>query len=98
RLARAGHTGGEPPTVDGRTLPDATADAPQPDGEVVYPLEEPYKSTGAMHALRGNLAPEGSLVKLSATARSSHRGPARVFDSEEACSDAVRAGLVAQGD
>src|SRR6185503_9893371 len=45
-----------------------------------------------------NLAPEGSLVKVSGTTRRSHRGPARVFESEEACTDGVRAGLVAEGD
>jgi dihydroxy-acid dehydratase len=97
-LVRGGHMDGEAPTVDGRTLADATVDAPQPDGEVVYAFEEPFKPTGAFHVLRGNLAPEGSLVKISATTRRSHRGPARVFESEEACSDAVRAGLVAEGD
>lgn len=97
-LVRGGHMAGEAPTVDGRTLAEATEDAPQPDGEVVYALEEPFKPTGAFHVLRGNIAPEGSLVKLSATTRRSHRGPARVFDSEEACSDAVRSGLVAEGD
>ena len=48
--------------------------------------------------LRGNLAPDGSLVKAAGATRSSHRGPARVFDSEEACADAVRAGLVRDGD
>ncbi|MDX6399512.1 MAG: dihydroxy-acid dehydratase, partial [Gaiellaceae bacterium] len=97
-LVRGGHMDGEAPTVDGRTLAEATADAPQPDGEVVYTLEEPFKPTGALHALRGNLAPEGSLVKVSATTRRSHRGPARVFESEEACTDGVRAGLVSEGD
>ncbi|TML83374.1 MAG: dihydroxy-acid dehydratase, partial [Actinobacteria bacterium] len=97
-LVRGGHVDGQAPTVDGRTLADATLDAPLPDGEVVYTLEEPFKPTGALHALRGNLAPEGSLVKVSGTARRSHRGPARVFESEEACTDAVRAGLVAEGD
>jgi dihydroxy-acid dehydratase len=51
-----------------------------------------------LHSLRGNLAPEGSLVKVSGTTRRSHRGPARVFESEEACTDGVRAGLVAEGD
>src|SRR5437899_12685052 len=89
---------GEAPPVDGRTLADATADAPPPDGEVVYTLEEPFTPSGALHALRGNLAPDGSLVKLSGTTRRSHRGPARVFESEEACTDGVRAGLVAEGD
>jgi dihydroxy-acid dehydratase len=97
-LVRGGHIDGEAPTVEGRTLADATVDAPEPDGEVVYTLEEPFKPTGALHALRGNLAPEGSLVKASGTTRRSHRGPARVFESEEACSDGVRAGLVAEGD
>jgi dihydroxy-acid dehydratase len=97
-LVRGGHVDGAAPTVDGRTLGDATADAPQPDGEVVSTLEEPFEPRGALHALRGNLAPEGSLVKLSGTTRRSHRGPARVFESEEACTDGVRAGLVAGGD
>ena len=97
-LVRGGHVDGTAPTVDGRTLADATLDAPLPDGEVVYTLEEPFKPSGALHALRGNLAPEGSLVKASGTTRRSHRGPARVFDSEEACTDGVRAGLIAEGD
>jgi dihydroxy-acid dehydratase len=97
-LVRGGHVDGEAPTVEGRTLADATAAAPPPDGDVVYTLEEPFLSSGAFHSLYGNLAPEGSLVKISATTRRSHRGPARVFDSEEACTDAVRAGLVAKGD
>jgi dihydroxy-acid dehydratase len=97
-LVRGGHLDGEAPTVDGRTLAGATDDAPLPDGEVVYTLEQPFKPSGALHALRGNLAPEGCLVKVSATSRRTHRGPARVFDSEEACCDGVRGGLVAAGD
>jgi len=97
-LIRGGHIDGDAPTVDGRTLAEATNDAAQPDGDVIYTLEEPFKPTGALHALRGNLAPEGSLVKVSATSRRAHRGPARVFDSEEACCDGVRAGRVAAGD
>jgi dihydroxy-acid dehydratase len=97
-LVRGGHMDGEALTVDGRTLAEATDDAPQPDGEVVYTLEEPFKPTGALQTLRGNLAPEGSLVKLSGTTRRSHRGPARVFESEEACTEGVRGGLVAEGD
>jgi dihydroxy-acid dehydratase len=97
-LLRGGHLDGEAPTVDGRTLADATDDAPLPDGEVVYALEEPFKPSGALHTLRGNLAPEGSLVKVSATSRRTHRGPARVFDSEEDCCDGVRAGRVTAGD
>jgi dihydroxy-acid dehydratase len=95
---RGGHVDGSAPTVDGTTLETATAEAAAPDGEVVFSVEEPFKPTGALHALRGNLAPDGSLVKLAGTARRSQRGPARVFDSEEACTDAVRSGVVREGD
>jgi dihydroxy-acid dehydratase len=97
-LVRGGHVDGDAPTVEGTTLAAATADAASPDGEVLFPLEQPFKPTGALHALRGNLAPDGSLVKLAGTTRREHRGPARVFDSEEACTDAVRAGHVQAGD
>jgi dihydroxy-acid dehydratase len=65
---------------------------------VLQPLERPFKPTGALHALRGNLAPDGSIVKLAGTERRTHTGPARVFDSEEACTDAVRAGRIRAGD
>ena len=97
-LVRGGHFDGSAPTVEGPTIGDATADAPAPDGEVLLPLQAPFKSTGALYALRGNLAPEGSLVKLAGTERRSHTGPARVFDSEEACTEAVRSGHVQSGD
>jgi dihydroxy-acid dehydratase len=96
-LVRGGHVDGSAPTVAGTTLAEATSDAPMPDGEVLFTVEEPFKPTGALHALRGNLAPEGSLVKLAA-GRRFQQGPARVFDSEEACTDAVRAGTVQAGD
>jgi dihydroxy-acid dehydratase len=96
-LVRGGHIDGAAPTVDGSTLAEATSDARAPDGEVVFTVGEPFKPTGALHALRGNLAPDGSLVKLAA-GRRFHQGPARVFDSEEACTDAVRAGVAQPGD
>src|SRR4051794_27913400 len=95
-LTRGGHIDGAAPTVGGSTLAAATAEAPAPDGEVLFTLDEPFKATGALHALRGNLAPEGSLVKLAGDHRF-HRGPALVFDSEESCTDAVRAGTVQPG-
>jgi dihydroxy-acid dehydratase len=97
-LVRGGHIDGSAPTVEGPTLAEATADAAAPDGEVLLALEEPFKATGALYALRGNLAPDGSLVKLAGTGHRSHTGPARVFDSEEACTDAVRSGHVQAGD
>jgi dihydroxy-acid dehydratase len=97
-LLRGGHLDGSAPTVTGATLAQATQDAPDPDGEVVHTVGRPFKPPGSLHALRGNLAPGGSVVKVSATTRRSHRGPARVFDSEEACADAVRSGRIVAGD
>jgi dihydroxy-acid dehydratase len=97
-LIRSGHVDGDAPTVSGGTLADAVAAAPAPDGEVVFPAGAPFKPGGALHSLRGNLAPEGSVVKLASTERTRHVGPARVFDSEEACAAAVRAGDVQPGD
>ncbi|HEU5373161.1 MAG TPA: dihydroxy-acid dehydratase [Gaiellaceae bacterium] len=89
---------GEKHTVAGQTLAEATADAPVPDGEITFAVDRPFKATAALAVLRGNLSPDGSLVKAAGAARRSHRGPARVFDSEEACTDAVRAGRVRDGD
>jgi dihydroxy-acid dehydratase len=97
-LVAAGLADGAAPTVTGSTLAECSMDAPAPDGEVLYAAATPYKTTGALSVLRGNLAPDGSLVKAAGTGRRHHRGPARVFDSEEACTDAVRAGHVREGD
>jgi dihydroxy-acid dehydratase len=97
-LAAAQLLDGNAPTVTGGTLASETADADEPDGQVVSTVEQPFKTTAALAVLRGNLAPDGSLVKAAGAARTHHSGPARVFDSEEACADAVRAGLVAPGD
>ena len=97
-LVRGGYVDGSAPTVEGSTLGDAMQGAAAPDGVVTFTLEEPFKPTGSLFALRGNLAPAGSLVKLAATTRRFHRGPARVFESEEACTGAVRAGAVSEGD
>jgi dihydroxy-acid dehydratase len=97
-VVRASLVEGEAPTVTGRTLAAETADAPAPDGEVLFPRERPFKETAALLVLRGSLAPGGSLVKAAGAATRRHRGPARVFDSEEACTEAVRAGLARPGD
>jgi dihydroxy-acid dehydratase len=97
-LIRAGKLDGDAPTVVGTTLAEAVADAPAPDGSVVFSAAAPFKPSGALHALHGNLAPEGSVTKLAGTARTRHEGPARVFDGEEACAHAVRSGAVSPGD
>jgi dihydroxy-acid dehydratase len=86
-------------TVDGRTLGEiAEAAVPAPGQEVVVPIETPLKETGGLRALWGNLAPEGCVVKLSGHDRRAHRGPARVFDTEEDCFAAVTAGRILAGD
>jgi dihydroxy-acid dehydratase len=97
-LIRGGLLDGEAPAVQGGTLADATAAAPAPDGEVVFTLERPFKPSGRLFSLTGNLAPRGSVVKLAGTERMRQSGPARVFDGEEACADAVRSGVVQPGE
>lgn len=97
-LIRSGHLDGDAPTVTGTTIAKAVTGAAEPDGSVIFSTETPYKPTGALHVLRGNLAPEGSVTKLAGTQRTRHVGPARVFDSEEACAAAVRAGEIQPGD
>jgi dihydroxy-acid dehydratase len=97
-LVAAGHLDGEAPAVQGGTLASVTAGAPDPDGKVLSGVEEPFKPSGALYALRGNLAPDGAVVKLAGVERTRQSGPARVFDSEEACVAAVRSGAVVPGD
>jgi dihydroxy-acid dehydratase len=97
-LVRSGHLDGDAPTVAGGTIGAAVAGAAAPDGEVVFSAGRPFKAGGALHSLRGNLAPDGSVIKLAGTERTRHVGPARVFDGEEACAQAVRAGTVQPGD
>jgi dihydroxy-acid dehydratase len=97
-LIAAGLVDGSAPTVGGERLAEATADAAPPDGDVLFSVEAPYRPGGALYVLRGNLAPDGALVKAAGTSRRFHSGPARVFESEEACADAVREGRVVAGD
>jgi dihydroxy-acid dehydratase len=95
-LVRGGFVAGDAPTVAGATLAELTRDAPEPDGRVLFSVDAPRAAASALHALHGNLAPGGALLKV--TGRRSHRGPARVFDREEDCTHALRAGLVRAGD
>jgi dihydroxy-acid dehydratase len=97
-LIRAGLVDGGAPTVAGATLAEASASANDPDGAVVHTVADPYKPPGGLVALRGNLAPEGAVVKVSGAAMRRHEGPARVFESEEACSEAIASGAVVPGD
>ena len=93
-LIRAGCVDGEAPTIDGRTLAEATAAAPPADGDVIGA----FAPRGSLYVLRGNLAPEGCVVKLTGTVRRAHVGPARVFDDEQSCIAAVRAGHISPGE
>ena len=87
------------PNVDGRSLEQiGTAVREQPGQDVIRPLDRPITPTGGIAVLRGNLAPDGCVVKLSGHERLFHRGPARVFDSEEACFEAVMEREIASGD
>ncbi len=87
------------PNVDGRSLGEiAAAVEERPGQEVVVSIEEPLKPIGGLAVLRGNLAPEGCVVKLAGHERLHHRGPARVFDSEEKCFAAVRDKRILPGD
>jgi dihydroxy-acid dehydratase len=86
------------PTVGGGTLGDAATAVAETEGqEVVRSIEEPIKPSGSLRILRGNLAPDGCVVKLTVD-RKAHRGPARVFDSEQAAFDAVMAKAIRPGD
>jgi len=98
-LAKQGLVHADAPNVDGRTLGEiATAVVETPGQQVVVPIETPIKSSGGLRILRGNLAPEGCVVKLAGHDRLLHRGPARVFESEEECFAAVKARTINPGD
>src|SRR5215217_2965151 len=86
-------------TVDGRSLGDVALGATErPGQDVGLRWDEPLKPSGGLAVLRGSLAPEGSVVKLAGHERLHHRGPARVFDSEEECFAAVKARSIGAGD
>jgi dihydroxy-acid dehydratase len=86
-------------TVTGQTIGDVAAAAVEAEGQVVVrPVGNPIKPTGGLAILRGNLAPEGCVVKLAGHERRYHQGPARVFDSEEAAMKVVLAGGINEGD
>jgi dihydroxy-acid dehydratase len=99
RLLELGLLHGDAVTVDGRTLAEVAASARETPGQqVIRAAEEPLRTHGGIAVLRGNLAAEGCVVKLAGNDRDSHRGPARVFDSEEEAFAAVRDGAIHAGD
>ena len=99
RLRELGVLHEEAITVTGQTLGEIADRARETPGQrVVRPLADPLKATGGLAILRGNLAPDGCVVKLAGHERRRHQGPARVFEGEEAAMDAVTHGGIAEGD
>ncbi len=87
-------------TVTGRTIGENIAGAVNRNPEVIRPVENPYSRTGGLAVLKGNLAPDGSVVKRSAVVEEMmvHEGPARVFDCEEDAIEAIKSGRIVAGD
>ncbi|HEY5540691.1 MAG TPA: dihydroxy-acid dehydratase [Coriobacteriia bacterium] len=87
-------------TVSGKTAGEIAASARPADGRVVHTVADPYYAEGGLRVLRGNIAPDGAVVKQSAVPKEMRRltGPARVFDSEESAVEAILGGTVVAGD
>ena len=87
-------------TVTGKTVGENISNCINTNQEVIRPIDNPYSETGGIAVLRGNLAPDGSVVKRSAVLPEMlvHEGPARVFDSEEEAQSAINAGKIKAGD
>ena len=99
RLVAAGKIDGSQRTPSGKSLAEETVSAHETPGQdVVATVEKPLKETGGLVILKGNLSPEGCVIKVAGHERMNHRGPARVFDREEEAMDAVTANLIKPGD
>ncbi len=99
RLLEAGVLHGDVMTCTGRTIAEEAANAEETDGQdVIRPLDDPIKETGGLVILRGSLAPEGCVIKVTGHERMEHEGPARVFESEEESMRAVLEGEIEDGD
>ena len=98
-LLEGGYLHGDVMTVTGKTLAENLADVVwRDDQDVIRPISNPLSPTGGLVGLYGNLAPEGCIVKVAGLAHQVHRGPARVFDGEDACFAAVEARDYKEGD
>jgi dihydroxy-acid dehydratase len=100
QLLKKGLMDGSAPTVSGKTIGEIAALAPEADGTVIRKIESPYSATGGIAVLKGNLAPDRAVVKRAAVLPQmlKHKGPARVFDSEDAANKAVLGGAIKAGD
>jgi dihydroxy-acid dehydratase len=99
RLLEAGLLHASEKTVTGRTIGEEVKAAAEPAGQqVIKPLAKALKSEGGIAILRGNLAPDGCVIKLSGQKKYAHRGPARVFEREEDAFQAVKKGKIKPND
>jgi dihydroxy-acid dehydratase len=89
---------GDTLTVTGQTLAQACAEAPDADGQVIRAADQPIASTGGVIVIKGNLAPDGALIKVAGLKSLLHEGPARVFESEEEAMAVIRARAYQAGD
>jgi dihydroxy-acid dehydratase len=98
-LLDGGYIHGDCITCTGKTIAQNVADVKlKTDQSVIVPVSRAFEKTGGLHILRGNLAPEGGVIKTAGVKKLSHRGPARVFNSEEECMAAVQGQQVKKGD
>jgi dihydroxy-acid dehydratase len=99
RLIEAGYLHKDCITVSGQTLAEEAKQAEEaPDQDVIHPANKPIKPTGGLVILKGNIAPEGCVIKVAGHNRLEHRGPARVFDCEEDAFAAVEHGKIRPND
>ena len=99
QLLDAGLLRGDAMTVTGKTLAENLEEfGGEPDNKVIYPVSSPRSPTGGLVILKGNLAPEGAVIKVSGTKHTAHEGPARVFDGERPAFDAIINGEITHGD
>jgi len=97
-LIESGHIDGSCLTVTGRTLVEEYGGANFPDGEIIYSTSKPIMPDGGLAVLKGNLCPDGAVIKVAGLKRLVFEGRARVFEDEESCVDAVRKRNYAAGD
>jgi len=98
QLLNGGFLHGHCLTLSGQSLAQALADAPDADGSVVVSIAEPRSAEGGLTVIRGNLAPDCAVIKTAGVSRRQFRGPARVFESEESCLQAVIDGEIHAGE
>jgi dihydroxy-acid dehydratase len=97
-LVESGHIDGDCLTITGRTIAEEYGDANAPDGEVIFGTNAPIMPDGGVAVLKGNLCPDGAVIKVAGLKKLLFEGTARVFEDEEACVNAVRNRTYAEGE